>query len=111
MPFPKHNQLRKDIFYVLFLLSEAEQRSVSATVFSKNHFETEGSEIMKRLILNRSFCKGCGICAAFCPKEALAIENGKAVLKEPENCILCGQCEARCPDYAIFIDVEQDATA
>ena len=50
-------------------------------------------------------CKGCGICAAFCPKQVLAlseIEKIKAV--NEENCIKYGQCELRCPDYAIFVE-------
>ena len=44
-------------------------------------------------------CKGCGICAAFCPKSVLAVsELGKI------------QCELRCPDYAIFVDrVKEEA--
>jgi len=58
----------------------------------------------KELIINPAFCKGCGICAAFCPKEALEIMNEKVRLKEDNNCVLCGNCELRCPDYAIFIE-------
>ena len=44
-------------------------------------------------------CKGCGICAAFCPKKVLAVsELEKIEAVAPENCIQCGQCELRCPD-------------
>lgn len=57
----------------------------------------------KILVLKTDRCKGCGICAAFCPKEALDIFQGKVSLKENNQCILCGLCEERCPDYAIFI--------
>ena len=50
-------------------------------------------------------CKGCGICAAFCPKKVLAVsEVGKVEAVAEENCIKCGQCEMRCPHYAIFVD-------
>ncbi|SHK84121.1 2-oxoglutarate ferredoxin oxidoreductase subunit delta [Selenomonas ruminantium] len=50
-------------------------------------------------------CKGCGICAAFCPKSVLGIDElGKVVVAHPEDCIGCGQCELRCPDYAVFVD-------
>lgn len=66
---------------------------------------------MKRLIINPCFCKGCGICAAFCPKQALGLKDGKAALVDAEHCILCGMCEQRCPDYAIFIDEEADEWA
>ena len=58
----------------------------------------------RKLVLNSAWCKGCGICAAFCPKEALEIIGEKARLKENAECILCGQCEQRCPDYAIYIE-------
>ncbi len=57
----------------------------------------------KELIMNRDWCKGCGICAAFCPKHALEIVNGKVQRSEGSTCVLCGQCELRCPDYAIYI--------
>ena len=50
-------------------------------------------------------CKGCGICAEFCPKKVLEIDAlGKVFVARPEDCIACGQCELRCPDYAIFVD-------
>ena len=57
----------------------------------------------KVLVLNSDWCKGFGICAAFCPKQALKIVDEKARLVNQEACILCGQCELRCPDYAIFL--------
>lgn len=58
----------------------------------------------KVLQVNKAWCKGCGICAAFCPKDVLTIEHEKVVVKNPENCIKCGLCESRCPDYAIWIE-------
>lgn len=57
----------------------------------------------KQLIIEPSWCKGCGICAAFCPKEALELKHGKIHLKDKCSCILCGMCEIRCPDYAIYL--------
>lgn len=61
----------------------------------------------KELVINTAWCKGCGICAAFCPKQALEIVNGKVRQKEGDLCVLCGQCELRCPDYAIYIDEKE----
>ncbi len=50
-------------------------------------------------------CKGCGICAAFCPKNVLELDAlGKIRVANADACIACGQCELRCPDYAIFVD-------
>ena len=56
-----------------------------------------------RVVIEEPWCKGCGICAAFCPKQALEICCEKAVMKDPAACIACGQCEQRCPDYAIYL--------
>ena len=54
--------------------------------------------------LNRDWCKGCGICVHFCPKQVLGLDDeNKIVMLDPENCIKCGQCELRCPDYAIYL--------
>jgi len=56
----------------------------------------------KEVKINKEWCKGCGICVAFCPKEVLEMDdNGKAFWAHPENCINCGLCELRCPDMAI----------
>ena len=60
----------------------------------------EGLEIK----INVKWCKGCGICVAFCPKKCLSLnENEKIQLHAPEDCIKCGMCELRCPDLAIFL--------
>lgn len=60
----------------------------------------------KKLIINSAWCKGCGICVAFCPKKVLMLKREK-VYVAAEGCILCGQCELRCPDYAIYLDEEE----
>lgn len=57
----------------------------------------------KSLTIDKDWCKGCGICVAFCPKNVLEIKEGKVVIKDLEACIECGQCELRCPDYAIYL--------
>lgn len=65
----------------------------------------------KRLVINSSWCKGCGICAAFCPKGALEVVDEKVRRKEGTDCILCGMCELRCPDYAIYIEESDEEGA
>ncbi len=57
----------------------------------------------KELVINTAWCKGCGICAAFCPKGALKVVGEKVTRVEGADCILCGLCEQRCPDYAIYV--------
>ena len=62
----------------------------------------------KRLEINKAWCKGCGICIAFCPKNALNLANGKAEMVEDNECIRCGICENLCPDFAIYLLEEED---
>jgi 2-oxoglutarate ferredoxin oxidoreductase subunit delta len=57
----------------------------------------------KKLVIEDKWCKGCGICAAFCPKQILEIRAEKVAIKDEEQCISCGLCELRCPDYAIYL--------
>lgn len=57
----------------------------------------------KRLNVNASWCKGCGICVSFCPKSVLKLVNGKVEISDFDACIKCGVCENLCPDFAIFL--------
>lgn len=53
---------------------------------------------------NKAWCKACGICVKFCPKDVLEKdEEGKPVFAHPDKCIVCGLCELRCPDFAIRV--------
>ncbi len=57
----------------------------------------------------KGWCKGCGICAAFCPKKVLALdETGSPYVKDPALCARCGLCELRCPDFAITIEEDKE---
>ena len=50
------------------------------------------------------WCKGCGLCAAFCPANVIERdEQGKAVIARESECIHCGFCELHCPDFAIVV--------
>jgi 2-oxoglutarate ferredoxin oxidoreductase subunit delta len=53
----------------------------------------------------KQYCKGCGICVEFCPKNVLAL--GKDLKVEVVNVEACNGdrlCEYRCPDFAIFVN-------
>lgn len=63
------------------------------------------------LVINKDFCKGCGICVAFCPTHVLELgEDEKAFVKRLEECTACGLCEMRCPDIAIEVQTEVEKT-
>jgi len=52
----------------------------------------------------RDWCKKCGICISFCPKNVIERdEYGGPVFERPEDCIGCRFCELHCPDFAITV--------
>jgi 2-oxoglutarate ferredoxin oxidoreductase subunit delta len=52
----------------------------------------------------RGWCKSCGICAAFCPRECIGQdENGSPVVIDANRCSGCGWCELHCPDFAVSV--------
>ncbi|MCL6635894.1 MAG: 4Fe-4S binding protein [Peptococcaceae bacterium] len=60
----------------------------------------------RRIVVNKKWCKGCGICAALCPRGALAMDGtGKAAALNHSLCTGCGTCQSHCPDFAIWIEV------
>jgi 2-oxoglutarate ferredoxin oxidoreductase subunit delta len=59
-----------------------------------------------------AWCKRCGNCVAFCPRQALAQDEwGHPFLKDPERCTTCGLCEMLCPDFAISVGEAPQAGA
>ncbi len=48
------------------------------------------------------WCKGCGICVEFCPRDVLEMgDDEHPVIARPEQCNRCTLCEVHCPDFAI----------
>ncbi|MFA5079209.1 MAG: 4Fe-4S binding protein [Dehalococcoidia bacterium] len=57
-----------------------------------------------RIAIYRGWCKKCGICIAFCPRQVLdKSEDGYPVVKDSERCTGCRLCANRCPDFAITV--------
>ena len=62
----------------------------------------------KNLKTIREWCKGCGICVAFCPVKVLELEDEKVKVIDYDKCTRCGLCELRCPDLAIYLEEDQN---
>lgn len=62
---------------------------------------------MAEVVIYPAWCKGCGICAAFCPQKVIEIgPEGKALALRSQDCVNCGFCELHCPDFAISVRVQ-----
>jgi NAD-dependent dihydropyrimidine dehydrogenase PreA subunit len=55
--------------------------------------------------INPDWCKSCGICVAFCPRQVLAMGTFYAEVAHPELCTGCRMCESLCPDFAITVSI------
>ncbi len=57
-----------------------------------------------------NWCKGCGLCIAFCPRNVfVAGADGHPLVVYPERCTACMWCVEHCPDFAISVQtVEED---
>ena len=65
--------------------------------------QAKSKKVNNELDINRSWCKGCGICIAFCPREALFLDETVKAKIDNEKCTTCGICETFCPDFAISL--------
>ncbi len=68
--------------------------------------ETPASQLPEwRVTIYRAWCKGCGICVAFCPKDVYEqdlLDHPQII--RPEACTGCQKCVLHCPDFAISVD-------
>lgn len=67
---------------------------------------------MKKLTIDETYCKGCGLCVNACPKGLLSLceEINRLGFTpaeiSPENleaCVSCALCAQVCPDVAIRV--------
>lgn len=58
-----------------------------------------------KITVKENWCKSCGICINYCPKNVLvANDKGVPVAENIDDCIKCMLCELRCPDFAITVE-------
>jgi len=69
----------------------------------KQKLERKGVRLFTQTVFY-DWCKACGICIAFCPKEVYSPnQEGKPIINQADACIGCLFCELHCPDFAITI--------
>ena len=61
--------------------------------------------------IDPELCNGCEICIEACVQDCIRMENGKAVIKYPEDCMSCFYCEWDCPTEAIYCTAERNFPA
>jgi 2-oxoglutarate ferredoxin oxidoreductase subunit delta len=84
-------------------MSEGVAADVSAVEVSEPQ-EARSARPRGRVTIFETWCKGCGICIAFCPKGVFeANGQGRPVISHPEKCTACRWCDTHCPDMAITV--------
>jgi len=66
---------------------------------------------MVDIMIDEQYCKGCGLCVHYCPKQILkksGRRNAKGYVPpmaaDPEECSNCRTCELICPELAITLE-------
>lgn len=80
-----------------------------APVAQERPVKTRG-RVRGRVRVFQNWCKGCGLCLAFCPQQVFSEdEEHHPVVAHPERCVACQWCTIHCPDFAIVVEIV-DAT-
>jgi predicted aldo/keto reductase-like oxidoreductase len=58
---------------------------------------------LKKALVSRNLCKGCGKCMAACPNKAISFDEEKKASINKSICLTCGYCTPVCPEFAIRI--------
>lgn len=59
---------------------------------------------MKKVIIDKDLCNGCGLCVPVCPDRTIELVDDRAAVVG-EKCMVCGHCQAVCPTKAIKVSL------
>lgn len=54
--------------------------------------------------INPILCENNQLCFDICPEGVFAIDKGKVVVAQPDDCTECFMCVENCPTGAVSID-------
>jgi MinD superfamily P-loop ATPase len=81
-------------------LLDCDVEEPNAHLFLKPQFTSSASVTVARPLVDSDRCTGCGVCAAACRFNALAVVKEQVIFVE-ELCHACGVCSYVCPENAI----------
>ena len=89
-------------------MSMKDRTTVTLTSVSEPGGDSEGERARRRprgeVRVFGKWCKGCGLCIAFCPEHVFEADaEERAVVAYPERCVACMWCYHHCPDFAISV--------
>lgn len=83
---------------------QPEEKASSARTEGENPKKDKKPKQEYEIDIFKGWCKCCGICAAFCPRECIRLdEEGSPIVESSARCTGCGWCEIHCPDFAISV--------
>ncbi len=54
-------------------------------------------------VIDADACSGCGACVAWCPTDAIALDDDGLARRDENACLGCGVCARFCPETAIAL--------
>lgn len=73
-------------------------------VSKESEKEKASPSLRAEVVVFDNWCKGCGLCVAFCPHGVLEMNGeGRVHVAAPERCTACHWCDTHCPDFAIVV--------
>jgi len=85
-------------------MEKAEISDLNPAVPEPRPAKPKRSKPKGRVIVYGKWCKECGICIAFCPRQVLGqAGDGSVIVVNPDRCTACMWCGLHCPDFAITV--------